>query len=389
MKRVLITYLLPALLVVGIVLLFLRMQDHRTLTHAKSARESGAPIPVDIAPVAAGEVAMTLPTECVAMANPLLRIVNPVAGRQVISVRAALGQAVRGGQPLLTLDDREERTAMANAAEQVRAFETLVAAHRERAAYWARVRAEGLGLERDARQAQVELARAEADLVNARATFNAAQATLARLVVTAPVDGMLLAIAGRGESEFGRMIGATDDRTGAGAIAAIGVVDPILLECELPEDKLVFVRQGQSVDAAFPSAPGHRYTGLLKQVRPSAQPERRTVTAVVELPNPERRLLPGVHGNLQVQERWQGIRIPAVALVNPRSDVAQVFVIDASDRARLRRIVIGGSGDGWVQVLEGLSVGDRLVVMGQVALQEGDAVRIGRTLESPAGTPAR
>lgn len=378
-------YILPLLLLLGILFLFIRMQEHRETTHAKSARKKGAPIPVDVTRVARRYVDTTLPSECVALANPLVLVANPSPGQPVAAVEVRLGQAVRAGQIMLHIDAREQRATLAARAAQLSPLEALVFAHRRNLDYWTKLRSDGLGVERDVKQAATELAQAEVELSNVRGQLDQAKTALERTSVVAPANGIVLALAGVGESEYGRLIGSDESRAGSGSVAAVGVVDPILIECDLPEDKLVFVRAGQAIKAIFPSSPGQRFSGTLSQIRPSANPDNRTVTVVAELPNPQRKLLPGVHGLLQLQARSQALRIPAVALVNPRPDAAQVFVVDDESRARLRQIKIGGSGDGWIQVLEGLKEGESLVVVGQVALEEGDRVRIGRTLEP---TPA-
>ena len=387
LKR-LLSFLVPVLLLVAVILLFLRMQDHKEITHAKSARDANQPIPVDVIKVAGGEIALNLPTECTAQANPLVRISNPMPGRPVARTLVAIGSPVNAGQPLLEVDARAESIALKNAQEQVQTVESYVLAERDRAEYFKRVRAEGLGLERDARQAFVEYARATVELATARATLRQSEAELQRTRVSSPAKGVVLGVAQPGEIEFGRMVGDTSDRTGGGAVVAVGVIDPIMVECELPESKLTFLRAGQPIGASFPSLPGERFEGTLFQIRPGARQDQRTVSIAIQLPNPKQRLLPGVHGLVQVQERWSGLRVPSVALVNPRADAAQVFVVDAQNKARLRRITIGGDGEGWVQVIDGLKQDEQVVVIGQVNLEEGDTVRIGRVVEMPGAAPA-
>lgn len=385
------SFLVPALLLVGVILLFLRMQEHRELTHAKSARDSNQPIPVDVVKVAGGEVVLNLPTECTAHANPLVRIGNPVPGRPVARTLVTIGSAVASGQPLLEVDARAESVAIKNAQERVQTVESYVLAERERAEYFKALRAEGLGLERDARLAYVEFARATVELATARATLRQAEADLQRTRVNSPFKGVVLGVAQPGEIEFGSMVGEVSEHSGGGAVVAVGVIDPIMLECELPENKLTFLRAGLAIGASFPSLPGERFEGKVFQVRPSARQDQRTVSIAIQLPNPGHRLLPGVHGLVQVQERWSGLRVPTVALVNPRTDAAQVFVVDAQNKARLRRITIGGDAEGWVQVTDGLSQGEQVVVIGQVALEDGDTVRIGRVVApavSASASPA-
>jgi membrane fusion protein (multidrug efflux system) len=380
----LLPYLIPLLLLVAVALLYARMQTHRELTHAKTARDNGRPIPVDVVRVAPGQVTLSLPTECVAQANPLIRVSNPLAARPVAHTRVRIGAKVARGDLLLALDDRAETITLKNAQEQAKAIESYVRAEREQVDYFVGVRAEGLGLERDARQAKVEWARATVDLARAQAELRKAESELMRTKVHAPVAGVVMGVAAPGEVAFSRLVGESTDKPSSGALVAIGVIDPIVIECELPEEKLVFLRPGQSVSAAFPSLPGERFEGRLFRIEPVARQDQRTVGVSIELRNPAARLLPGVHGLVEVQERWEGLRIPSVALVNPRADMAQVFVVDEQNKARLRRIGIGGEGGGWVQVLSGLQQGERVVVVGQAGLTEDDTVRVGQVVDGAA-----
>jgi len=382
--RKLLPYLVPLVLLVVVVLLYMRMQSHRVETNAKSARDGSAPIPVDVIRATKGEVAMSIPTECVAQANPLVRVSNPAAGRPVAQTRMRVGDMVTSGALLLTLDDREESTTLKNAEEMVKAMESYVKAARDRMDYFSAARTEGLGLERDAKQAAVDWSRAVVELANARADVRKAQGDLERTRVRSPVSGGVMGAAQPGEVELSRVVGESATARASGGVAAIGVIDPILIECDLPEDKLSFIRPSQVISASFPSLPGQRFQGRVARVNPGASQDLRTVGLSIELANPKAQLLPGAHGLVEVQERWEGLRIPSVALVNPRTDIAQIFVVDDKNVAHLRKISVGGDGGGYVQILSGLEPGEQVVVVGQVALIDGDKVRIGKVVDTQA-----
>ena len=54
-----------------------------------------------------------------------------------------------------------------------------------------------------------------------------------------------------------------------------------------------------------------------------------------------------------------------------------VFVVGDDSRARMRKVRVGAVGEGMTQILDGLAAGDRVVVVGQYHLKDGDLVRIG------------
>lgn len=378
-------YLVPVLLMVAVALFFLRMQAHRTENDSKTARDKGAPIPVNVFRAEPGDIDLNIPTECVAQANPAVQVSTPVSHRPVGQTHVRIGQYIRRGTPLLVLDDRQESIALKNAEAQLPELEAYVTAQQERADFFQQMRSRGMGLERDFKQALSDLAKARVDLGTARAALGTARVELARTRIASPVDGVVMSVAQPGEVELSTTTGSTAN--GSGTLASVGVINPIMVECPLPEEKLLFLRPGQEVSATFPSLPGKRFEGTLTRINPGAKPEERTVAIAVELANPDRLLLPGVHGLIEVRERWSGLRIPSVALLNPRVDVAQVFVIDAEGRAKLRRIGVGAAAGGYVQVREGLADGEQVVVIGQVGLRDGDAVRINEEVAADGEKP--
>ncbi|HUF77602.1 MAG TPA: hypothetical protein VMR44_01665, partial [Thermoanaerobaculia bacterium] len=89
---------------------------------------------------------------------------------------------------------------------------------------------------------------------------------------------------------------------------------------------------------------------------------------------PERRLRPGqfVGVEIELARRAEAVVVPEEAVV-PRGGENFVFVV-AAGKAELRQVTLGERAPGRVEVISGLTGGERVVVAGQQKIQDGTAV---------------
>ena len=125
--------------------------------------------------------------------------------------------------------------------------------------------------------------------------------------------------------------------------------------------------------------PDEIFDASVTVISPTIDPVTRTLRVKAELPNPDGRLRPGLfaRADLGVAERANVPMIPEDAVLQ-RSDGTVVFRLLDDDRVERVRIRTGVYRDGLVEVTEGLSPGDRVVVRGQTALIDGSIVSVRR-----------
>ncbi len=139
-------------------------------------------------------------------------------------------------------------------------------------------------------------------------------------------------------------------------------------ECEVPEALVDRITMGSvlrvSVDAA-----GSVHEGTVSEIAPSASAGSRTFLVKLDLP-PGKKLRAGQFGRARVPviER-PAIMVPQDAVVR-RGQVESVFVVDEG-RARLRLVRTGRTIDGAVEILSGLSGGERVVTVEAALLTDG------------------
>lgn len=156
------------------------------------------------------------------------------------------------------------------------------------------------------------------------------------------------------------------------------------------EQDLPWIRVGQKVDVSAPSLPGRVVTGTIKFIDPNLDEATRATKVRVELENP---LVDGrrLFSNRVYADGGVQFEAPEVLAV-PRSVVIQtgqeaVAFVDQGGGGYARHVLkLGRRGDALIEVLEGLSAGDRVVVNGNLLI-DGQA-EMNRTFATIAAMPA-
>jgi len=271
-----------------------------------------------------------------------------VAGR-IVSLPVKSGDTVKAGQVLVQIDPRSAVQAEAASMSQVQEARANLA--NARAKYDRSVR---LFAEKFISQAALDQAKAEylaAQAQGAAADANAGQSTTSKSFTTivAPYDGVIAST----EVDVGDM--ATVGRP------LVTVFDPGELRVVATVPQAVLA----TADLAAPvriDVPSLKRSLVAKRVTVIPVADLRTHTTHMRLALPEGSgLMPGQYARASlVTGRGRALVIPQSAVLR-RSEVTAVYVIDAKDRVQLRQVRLGESaGEGLVEVLTGLSAGERV-----------------------------
>lgn len=282
-------------------------------------------------------------------------LASQVPGRvTALSVKA--GDAVKGGQVLLRIDQRA-------AAQQVAASEAQVAAAQAQmdAARKEYERSQRLYQKQYISQAAMDQAEAQFKATQAQARAMLAQAGVASTqtsfhVVSAPYSGIVSDVT----TEFGDM--AVPGKP------LLTVYDPgeLRVVANLPERYVTALKSSGSVRIELPGAPeGLRWQPARSvTVMPTRDPASHTVQVRLALPA-NVRLAPGAyaraHFPLSAAAEDAAITVPAQAVVH-RAELRAVYVADASGRFHLRQVRLGKTSAERVVVLAGLREGERVAL---------------------------
>ena len=341
--------------------------------------------------------------------TPRLRstVSSKVTGR-IVDVLVVDGMAVTEGQVLARLDDTTERSYLALAEAQ------LVAARGALAEVEVRHKKARLDLDRQLqllhqcliRQADLDAAQAEADSLEARLANQREQVVVAEreidvqrtalenTVIRAPFSGVAISK----DAQPGEMISPVSAGGGFTRTGVCTIVDMSSLEIEVDvnESYINRVSPGQRVVGTLDAYPDWEIPAYVITTVPAADRQRATVLVRIAFDDlGDSRILPDMGVNVAFLEAGPpeqdapdaapGLWIPSEAL---RGDGGRPVVFVARGDTVERRAVTTGLEDGSdVEVLAGVSVGERVVVEGPSAMADGVRVSVdpSRTSEDIRG----
>lgn len=205
-------------------------------------------------------------------------------------------------------------------------------------------------------------ARAEARLRQAGANAKAAGTLADYTNIVAPISGIITSRqANLGSTVFPAQPLMTIDDEGS-----------YQLELSIPESLAGRVKPGATVQVTLDTA-GVPFTAKISAVVPAADPASRTFKAKVPLQ--QKGLKSGLFGRgaILTGTSVSGITVKKSAVVE-RGFMSMLWVLDQDSRARLRLVKAGKVIDDRVEILSGLSDGERIAVSGLEKLAEGAKV---------------
>lgn len=287
-----------------------------------------------------------------------------ISGYRVAQVLVDQGAWVRQGQPLARLDG----ALLSAQVEQARALAAQSAINAEQAeAQAARVLGlDGQGVlsqeQLDNRRFQARAARATADAQ--AASFRDAQTRSGKLLVTAPVGGLVL--------ERNVRPGDTSQAGAATPWFRIAQGGEVELEAELTEEDLSRIRPGQSATVTLPT--GTSVQGRVRLVSPKVSAQTKLGTVRIRLPV-RADIRVGGYGRAQFSDAsGQALSVPETA-VRYDADGASVMVVGNDNRVRKVIVQTGARGSGLVALVKGPPAGARVVRTAAAFLLDGDMVR--------------
>lgn len=286
-------------------------------------------------------------------------MIRPEVAGRVKSIQFTEGQRVSKGQLLVQLDDQLQAAQLA----QARAEMSIAQANHKRN--------QELVAQNFISQRSVDESAAALDV--AKAKHDLAQATLQRLKIVAPFDG----VTGL------RQINVGDYLKDGADMVNIEDIDAVLVDFRLPERLQSKIRPGQKAQLQVDALPGRSFTALVQAVDPLIDANGRSVGIRGCIDNRQHQLRPGmfVRVNTVFGVREQALTVPEEAIVpqGGRSFVIKVVPGDKPDTLVAQRVAVktGVRQPGRVEITEGLQAGDTVVTAGQQRLQkDGTPVRV-------------
>ncbi len=294
-----------------------------------------------------------------------IRVLGVARGRRSVNITSSTselitrvlftdGQRVAAGAPLVELQSREEdagiieaRAEVAQAQRQFDRYKTLAD--------------RGIA-------PRVTVEDAETALATAQASLTAAQARRGDRLIRAPFAGVL----GLSSVTAGTLVNP------GGVITTLDDIDVVRVDFPVPERYLGVLRAGTPIRATIDAYDDEVFGGRIALIDTRINEQTRAVTARAEIPNPGARIRPGMAVRVAVQQGQRMAPGAPEAAVQYEGDGAFVYRIAGGERgstAQRVEVETGSVEGGFVEILSGLNVGDRIVGSGLNRIQPGAPVR--------------
>ncbi len=300
--------------------------------------------------------------------------VSSQLGGIVTTVHIGSGQDVAKGAPLFDLDTNVERADLASYTATLTNMEVQL--QRQKMLI-------GGG---NTSKANLDTSQAARD--QAAAAVQRIKATIAQKTLLAPFAGLL----GIRKVDVGQYASA------GMSLITLQQLDPIYVDFPMPEQALAKLKDGEPVDVKVDAYPDEVFKGKIHIIDARVAAESRSVMVRAIFDNHDKRLLPGMFANVEVEAG-----APRATVVVPRTAVTfslygdSVFVLKpkvdapqagsaqaapASDPGKqvlvaTRRFVrTGDTREGEVAILDGVKAGETVVAEGQIKLLNGASVVI-------------
>jgi membrane fusion protein (multidrug efflux system) len=297
---------------------------------------------------------------------------SEIPGR-ILRVHREIGDAVRRGAVLVTLDSAEIEARIKRIEAQLAKTHTQLEWARKDLARQEKLFATQVAAERAFDDATRLVDTSEDEVAAADADLELARVELARSIIASPITGH---VARRHVSPGEYVREGTE-------LYDVVATERVKLVFSVAERDVTAVRIGDTLPVRIDAHGDRVFPGAVRAVAPAGAAETRTFRVEVGITNDaEHQLLPGMSGRTEVvRHRFEEVLLlPEEAILR---DVEGSYVyLDSADHARRAAVEILSQVGDHAVVSTALGTADDCVILGQAALQPGAAIRVRRRHES-------
>jgi len=156
------------------------------------------------------------------------------------------------------------------------------------------------------------------------------------------------------------------------------------LRIPVPERIAAKVQIGDSADVHV-QATGEHFTGKVARFTGSLDTSTRTMQVEIDVPNPNYHLQPGMYADVQLSanSRPDVLTVPIEAIQRGENKTS-VLVVDPQNRVQSRKVQVGVESSNNVEILAGLTEGDRVIIGNLASYREGQLVQPKESAPLPA-----
>ena len=272
--------------------------------------------------------------------------ISPASPNRIKTIAVEVGDPVRRGQTLVTLDRANLDQLKINLDQIEREY--------NRATTLLEI---GAGTQQSVDQLKAQLDAARTQYANAQENT----------ILVSPVSGVVTA---RNYDP--------GDMTGTQPVLTVGQLSPIVkVIINASESDLTKISRGKQVNISFDALPDETFEGTVARVYPAIDPTTRTFEAEIQIKNPGERLRPGMFARVEIDHgAINRVVVPDRAVVKQTGSGNRYVYVLNGGTVSYNRVELGRRLGDTYELISGVNDGDTVVVGGQSRLADGIAVEV-------------
>jgi RND family efflux transporter MFP subunit len=221
----------------------------------------------------------------------------------------------------------------------------------------------------DAGQAALEAAQSQMAVAKAKLSHD--QSLFDYSKITAPFSGVIT----ERYANLGTLVQAgTGSSTQAMPIVRLSEDDLFRLVIPVPESYVRYIHVGDHVDVHVSSL-NRTFPGKVARFSVDVREDTRTMHTEVDVPNPQRVLLPGLYADAEIAlEHKESVPTVPIQALNHEGEKTTVFVVDTDGQIEIRTVQVGLQTASDAEITSGLVDGEHVVVSDRSGLRAGEKV---------------
>src|SRR5579862_5420077 len=348
---------------------------------------TGGPMPVVAASVQSGDMPITLSGLGAVTPLATVTVQSQISG-QIQKILFKEGQLVKVNDPLFVIDPRPYQVALEQAEGALARDKALLDnAHIDLNRYQTLWSQDSIAEQQVATQKSL-VAQDEGNVKTDQGQIDAAKLNLVYCHITSPIGGRV----GLQQVNVGNYVTPSEPN----GLVVITQMQPITVVFTVAEDSIPQlmkqVRAGQPLTATAwdRTVTTQLATGTLQSVDSQIDPTTGTIKLKATFPNSDETLFPQQFVNVVLLlDTMHGATLVPQAAIQRGAPGTYVYVINADSTVNVRKVTLGPGDDNNITVLQGLKVGERVVVDGADKLKDGAKVMLPQPkAPGAAGTPS-
>ena len=298
-----------------------------------SCKKAAAPVPYQALPVERRDIVVSAQASGTVQPDTTVEVKSKASG-EILQLSAETGEVVKRGAPLVRIDPRNARNAMAQAQADLDVAKAKLAnstSQKRRADELFQSRSI---TEQEHEQALLDYADARSAVVRSQVDVDNARIQLEDTDVRAPITGTVL----EKDVERGTVIAsATSNVSGGTTLMKMANLNQVQVRTLVDETDVGKVQPGQRATVTVDAFPNRPFTGTVLKIEPQAQTEQNVTMfpVLVRIDNKEGLLRPGMNAEVEVHvgQRDSVLAVPNAALRTARDVGSAAQVLGLSPAA--------------------------------------------------------